>query len=51
MMDQTMRSSFYSTKTGFNNAKGGIVDEIESKNVTEFSKEDMAKIEQVRDFM
>lgn len=51
-IDETMRSSFYSTTNGgFYKSKGGIVDSLEVKNVLELSKDDMAKIQQIRDFM
>lgn len=51
-IDETMRSSFYSTANGgFYKSKGGIVDSLEVKNVLELSKDDMVKIQQIRDFM
>lgn len=36
-IDATMRSSFYSTKNGFTDQKGGIVDSLKPKNVLELS--------------
>lgn len=49
--ESTMRSSFYSTKGGFNDQKGGIVNSLKLKNVLELSPQDMEKIDQIRDFM
>lgn len=43
-IDATMRSSFYSTRNGFTDQKGGIVDSLKPKNVLEFSQEEMEKI-------
>ena len=42
--ESTMRSSFYSTKGGFNDQKGGLVSSIKVKNVLELSPQDMEKI-------
>ena len=40
-IDDTMRSSFYSTKNGgFNDQKGGIVDQLKLKNVLDLSEDD-----------
>ena len=40
-LDETMRSSFYSTRNGgFNNQKGGIVDQLKLKNVLDLTDED-----------
>lgn len=50
-LDQTMRSSFYSTRDGFNNKKGNVVDSIKINNVLELSDEDVQKIKQIREFM
>lgn len=51
-LDQTMRSSFYSTRNGdYSAEKGGIIDSFKTKSVLDLSQEDMAKIEQIRDFM
>ena len=50
--DQTMRSSFYSTRNGgFNKERGGVIESLKPKSVLDFSQEDMRKIEQIRDFM
>lgn len=40
-MDATMRSSFYSTRDGFGNHKGEIVDRLKVSNVLELSSEDL----------
>ena len=51
-LDQTMRSSFYSTRDGgYTAEKGGIIDSLQTKSVLDLSQEDMEKIEQIRDFM
>lgn len=45
-LDQTMRSSFYSTRNGgYAEEKGGIIDSFQTKSVLDLSAEDMAKIE------
>ena len=50
--DQTMRSSFYSTRNGgFNKERGGVIESLQPTSVLDFSPEDMKKIEQIRDFM
>ena len=49
--ESTMRSSFYSTRNGFNNQKSGLVNSLNLKNVLDLSPEDMQKIEQIREFM
>ena len=36
--DATMRTSFYSTRGGFNAQKEGIIDSVKIKNVLELSK-------------
>jgi hypothetical protein len=51
-LDQTMRSSFYSTRNdGYAQEKGGIIESLKTKSVLDLSQEDMEKIEQIRDFM
>jgi hypothetical protein len=49
--ESTMRSSFYSTKGGFNDQKGDVVHSLKVGNVLELSPQDMQKIEQIRVFM
>ena len=40
-IDDTMRTSFYSTRNGgFNDQKGGIVDSLKLKNVLELTEDD-----------
>lgn len=51
-LDQTMRSSFYSTRNGgYAQEKGGIIDSLNTKSVLDLSQEDMEKISQIRKFM
>lgn len=40
-LDATMRSSFYSTKDGFNSQRKDIVDKLKVKNVLELSNDDL----------
>lgn len=47
-----MRSSFYSIKDGgYAEQKGSIIEQIQTKSVLDLSKDDMYKIEQIREFM
>jgi len=45
-IDDTMRSSFYSTQGGgFMKEKNGVVESLKVKNVLELSEDDLQKIE------
>lgn len=45
-LDQTMRSSFYSTRNGgYADEKGGIIDSLQTKSVLDLGVDDMEKIE------